>query len=244
MSLRAVTCRCVPFAVALSTLGCDPNLPVVADEIPAVSRDFRPVGPAEENESSSLLQTYAGRPALDASEAESWVLPYQSKRIGVALLIAAAHGRLSELRLVLSSDATWGLPDRRRIGATPVFGDDDGRAFMHALRRAAQRFPSDATWTSKPVPPSVAAIQLSGAEPMWTFWKHGQDSIVLRIVMVSGHARIDYVGLWKDEPQPEIDVTSYGRPPPFTPPTIRRTPTPAVSAGAKPPRPRSPRVPD
>ena len=235
-TLRAFACQSVPLSVGLALLGCDPNLPIVTDEIPVESGDFRPVGPAEENESSSLLQTYADRPALEAAEADTWMLPYQSKRIGVALLIAAAHGRLSELKLVLTPDVKWGLPDRRMIEARPVFDGDGGRAFMHALRTAAQRFASDATWTSKPVQPAVEAMHTFGAEPMWTYWRQGRETLLLRLVVVQGRARIDYVGLWEGEPQPDLDISAYGVAPPFTPPPTTRRPPPPPP-GMRPPRP-------
>lgn len=215
------TAASVLAVLAVSLVACDPNLPEETPEQPEPTRIAHPIDPGGENESRNLLQAYATRPRIDPGEAAGWQLPFQAKRVAVGMLIAAARDRPEDLHLVLTPDATWGLPDRRRIGERPIFDGDGGEKFLAALRNAAQRFPLQASWTSQPVLPGVQDMYRTGAEPMWTYWSQDQDHIVTRMTVIEGTVRIDYVGLWEDGPDPSMDTSNWGMPPPFIPPVRR-----------------------
>ncbi len=197
---------------------CDPYVPrEPPPEVVQPERIPRPIDPGVDNESKNLLQLYAARPPITAAESETWRLPFQGKRIAVAMLISAALDRPEDFELVFTDTAMWGLPDRRRVGARPVFDGDQGHTFLAALRKAAQRFPETATWTSQPVLPGLQESYRVGAEPMWTYWSQGDEHLVTSMVVVGGVARIDYVGFWEDGPIKGIDTSGWGAPPPFIP---------------------------
>jgi hypothetical protein len=222
--------------------------------------------PAVEGETSrNLLQAYIDRdpdvvkvesvpaegeptrtvqvPVTWEDESHGWRLPFQSKRLSAALLIAAAHDRLDSLRFILTPDATWGWPDPRRPGARPVFAADDGEAFFQAFRKAAQRLPDNASWRSFPVPPGIQMLHATGAEPMWTAWADDQPTlIVVHLVLWRGEARVDYVGFFEGSPEELPDVSTYGPPPPLVPPlrpppaegSVPAAPSPAEAPPASP----------
>lgn len=204
-------------AAAATLSACDPNLPPEIADVPVVERVRHPIDPGADNESRSLLQFYAQRNPVEEAESHAWQLPFQAKRVAVAMLIAAALDRPEDLRFVLTPDATWGLPDRRRVGSRRVFRGDGGEAFLKALRIASARFAEQATFTTKPVLQGVQDIYRVGAEPMWTYWSQGDDYLVTRMIVIKGAARIDYVGLWEGTPDPKLDVSAYGAAPPFIP---------------------------
>lgn len=183
-----------------------------------------PIEPAPEGEAGTLLQEYAARPPIDAYEAQWWELPFQAKRLVIALLITAAKDRIEDLPLVLTPDATWGLPEPSRFGARPIFGPDHGEAFLAALRTAAGRFPAKAKWQSQPMPPGPEMTVRAGAEPYWTYYVAGNDRIYFREVIYQGRARIDYVGLWQELPTERIQVRDQGPSPPLSPPPRRPRP--------------------
>ena len=212
--------RITALTTVLGVGACDQNLPLQPFEAVETPRTPQPIDPGLGREDRNLLQQYAERDPIEPGEAETWQLPFQAKRVAVAMLIAAALDRREDLKLVLTPDATWGLPDRRRIGARPVFGDDDGEAFLDALRKTAARFPADAPWKSQPVLPGVQALYQSGAEPMWTFWASDAEFMVTSMIVVGGAARIDYIGLWEDGPNKNVDTSNWGPPPPMIP-TLR-----------------------
>jgi hypothetical protein len=213
--------------------------------------------PAVEGETSrNLLQAYIDRdpdvvkvgsvpaegdptrtvqvPVTWEDESHGWRLPFQSKRLSAALLIAAAHDRLDSLRFILTPDATWGWPDPRRPGARPVFAGDDGEAFFQAFRKAAQRLPDNASWRSFPVPPGIQMLHATGAEPMWTAWADDQPTlIVVHLVLWRGEARIDYVGFFESTPDELPNLSTYGPPPPLVPP-LRPPPAEEELADAPP----------
>lgn len=232
------------------TLGCDPNLPPEPPSTHAPVRVPEPVAAVEGDASRNLLQGYLARdpevletrsvpaegdatrtvqaPLTWEDESHTWRLPFQAKRLGAALLVAAAHDRLDSLRFILTPDAAWGWPDPRRPGARPVFAGDDGEAFFQAFRSAAQRLPDKASWRSFPVPPGLQMLHSTGAEPMWVVYGDNQPSpILMHLVLWRGVARIDYVGFFEDLPQERPDTSAYGPPPPLVPP---RRPPPAGSA--------------
>jgi len=232
------------------TLGCDPNLPPEPPSRRAVVRVPEPVPTVEGDASRNLLQAYIDRdpdvvkvrsvpadgaptrtvqvPMTWEDESHSWRLPFQSKRLTAALLIAAAHDRLDSLRFILTPDATWGWPDLRRPGERPVFAGDDGEAFFQAFRTAATRLPDSAGWRSYPVPPGIQMLHATGAEPMWTVYAEDQPSlIVMHLVLWRGEARIDYVGFFDELPAQHPDTSAYGPLPPIVPP---RRPPPAGEA--------------
>jgi len=207
--------------VACTALGCDwqPNLPdPPTPAAPPAMRVPDPIAPAGPSESADILQQYAARPALDEREPRSWELPFQSKRVAVALLIVAAKDRLEDLDLVLTPDARWGFPDRRQFGARPVFGPDGGEEFLASLRTALHRVPSTASWKSSPMPPGVQEAVRTGSEPMWISFGEGTDSVLMREVMYDGAARIDYVGFFVEPPEGKIRVVGQRGIPPTMPP--------------------------
>ena len=223
------------------TLGCDPNLPREPPSRQPVARVPEPVPSIEGETSRNLLQAYVDRDpdvverrVTWEDESHGWRLPFQSKRLTAALLIAGAHDRLDNLRFILTPDATWGWPDLRRPGARPVFAGDDGEAFFQAFRKAATRLPDSAGWRSYPVPPGIQMLHATGAEPMWTVYAENQPSlIVMHLVLWRGEARIDYVGFFEELPEHSPDTSAYGPLPPIVPP---RRPPPGGDAVAPAPR--------
>lgn len=225
-------------------LGCEPNLQPESADLEPTARNREPVAVVEGEASRNLLQGYIERnpdvagnrkacppsqplcgegervnvPVTWEEESHTWRLPYQAKRIVAALMIASAHDRLESLRFILTPDAQWGWPDPRRPGARPVFVGDRGEAFFQALRKVAQRLPEKTKWTSQPVPPGVQMLLSTGAEPMWTFYSEGLDTILMRMVIHRGEARIDYVGLFEELPAERPSVSAYGPPPPMKTP--------------------------
>lgn len=224
-------------------LACDPSLPPEIPDPEPVVRVPAPVGQVEGDASRNLLQDYLHRdpvlatPPLNPSstvpltwEQESlrWKLPYQSKRIVAALIIAVAHDRLENLRFLFTPDAQWGWPDPRRPASRPVFDGDRGEAFFQALRSAASRLSGEAKWSSVVVPPGVQMLHLTGAEPMWVYYKEGRELILIETVIYAGMVRIAYVGLFEQLPSEPPTVTGYG-PPRRLVPTLRPPPEASVS---------------
>ena len=215
-------------SLALALAACDPQIPheVPTTEQPREPVHFLPVPKVEPGQARTLLQEMADRP--DASpeaweeEARDWVLPYKTKRIDVVLLIGVAKGDEALLHRVLAPHAEWGLPDRRMLGARPIFGEDRGEEFFHALHRAAMRFPENATWESQATLDGVTQMYATGAEPMWSYYKRegAADWIVLRKTIFDGRPVIDYVGIWPGEPptRPTEISADIGPPPPLAPP--------------------------
>lgn len=232
-------------ALGATSSACDPAPPPEIPDVEPAPRVPEPVPTVEGDASRSLLQGYVHRdpdvagtePAPDPDdprrriqrpvtweeESQSWMLPYRSKRLMAALMIAAAHDRLESLRFILTPDAQWGWPDPRRPGARPVFDGDGGEAFFQALRTAASRLPERAKWRSLPVPTGIMMLHTTGAEPMWTLFAEGLDVILMQMVVYEGRARIAYVGLFETLPEAPPDVTAYGPMPPLVPP-LRRPP--------------------
>ncbi|MEX1369060.1 MAG: hypothetical protein AB1Z98_38390 [Nannocystaceae bacterium] len=239
--------RCRAWVLALglgpTALACDPSLPPEIPDPEPVVRVPAPVGEVEGDASRNLLQSYLERdpvlatPSLSKSrkvpltweqESRIWKLPYQSKRIVAALIIAVAHDRLENLRFLLTPDARWGWPDLRRPASRPVFDGDRGEAFFGALRSAASRLPGGAKWSSVVVPPGVEMLHMTGAEPMWVHYQHGRELIVIELVIYEGTVRIAYVGLFEQLPAEPPVVTGYG--PPLRPvPMLRPPPEASVS---------------
>jgi hypothetical protein len=181
---------------------------------------------------SAIQPVDEGMSAYDA-----WELPFQSKRLDIALVTIAAHDRIEDLHLVLTPDATWGLPETRRFGARPIFAGDGGEAFLAAFRAAAMRFPGNAKWETQPLASGPQDIIRNGAEPLWSFYSNANDRIYFRAVMHAGVARIDYVGLFEEIPTEPIKVIGHGKPAPLAP-MLRRAPqgTPTGPNGEMPPR--------
>lgn len=201
----------VLLALVLSP-ACDGTPPPSHDDRP--QRPVRipePIAAALPGAPADLLQGYLHRDPIDPREADLWELPFQSKRLAVALLIIAGKDRLEDLDLVLTPDATWGLPEPRRFGARPIFDGDGGEAFLAAFRSAAARFPEKAQWQAPALPIGGQELVRSGAEPMWSFYTHENDRILLRMVVQGGRARIDYVGLFETVPTEPVRVVGHGR---------------------------------
>jgi hypothetical protein len=211
---------------------CDWSPPPV-DDSPArrAVRIPQPIEPPEEGVSVDLLQAYAKRDPIPREESELWELPFQSKRLVVALLILAGKDRLEDLDMVLTPDATWGLPETRRLGARPIFGPDGGEAFLAAFRSAARRFDEKAVWKTTPLPTGPQEAVRAGAEPLWSYYVNGDDRIYFREVLYRGAARIDYVGFFEEVPTAPIQVVDHGHRPPMGPP-VRRAPRAEAIDGA------------
>jgi hypothetical protein len=235
-------------AAALTISACDP--PSVQEDVAVVTaappRIAHPVEPADEGQSKDLLQQYVARDRVEASEAEGWELPFQGKRLVVALLITVAKDEPADLRHVLTPDARFGPVDTRRLAGRAAFADG-GVEFMARFREAARRFPSTATWQNLIEVPGVQETVRTGAEPVWSYYENGNDRILIRSVVYQGRARIDYVGFSDDVPDevppligPERPplLPPYRRPdgkialPPLPDKTMRQTPGgPVVSGG-------------
>lgn len=204
-------------AIATVLLGCQ-DFRFAPLDAPTPARVPQPVETGGDAPAENLLQLYARRPPINADEPVKWQLPHQGKRVAVAMLITVGLDRLEDLALVLTPDAVWGLPDRRRVGARAVFAGDGGAAFAAALRKSARRFSAEARWTSRPVLlPGLQMTYQTGAEPMWSYWAEAGESLLLSMVVYAGEAKINYVGLWEDGPDPDIDPSAYGAAPPLIP---------------------------
>jgi len=173
----------------------------------------------------SLLHEYAARDAAPAAEIRSWDLPAKAKRLVVELLISAAHDDTSRLSELLTTQARWGVPDRREFDARPVFDNDAGRVFLDTLRGAASRLGRKENLNCPPIMPPVAQTYVrNGAEPMWCFYgsNDGLDILAFKLVLESGSARVDYVGMLTERPT-KMSVRNGVQPPPMTP-IVRRPP--------------------
>lgn len=199
-------------------LGCElPLEPVEESKSRPRTRVPSPIQPVDEGMSANLLEQYAARQPILQSEADAWELPFQIKRLDIALVTIAAQDRLEDLDLVLTPDATWGMPETRRFGARPIFAGDGGEAFLAAFRKAAMRFPGNAKWETQPLASGPQDIIRNGAEPLWSFYSNANDRIYFRAVMYAGVARIDYVGLFEEVPTEPIKVIGHGKPAPLGP---------------------------
>ncbi len=194
---------------------------------PLAKKQNRPV-PQSKAGGPSLLDEYASRPDDDvnAAEADTWQLPFQSKRVIVALLTAAAQDDVGKLDLVLTPHARWGLPDRREWGGQPVFTEDGPQEFFDALRDAASRFGAKAPLRVPPQPNSAQFFVRHGAEPMWAYYTGGTpqspDILAFKLVIEGGAARIDYIGFNTRAPTAleQMAIRSTREPPPPLKPRI------------------------
>jgi hypothetical protein len=221
------------FLTALLVACRQADLPEAALDAPPPRPEIRvahAIDPGAEGQSRDLLQHYIARdfgtpesripdgPALER-EAVTWELPFKSKRIVAVLLTTVARDRLQDLPIILHPDATWGLPDPRRLRERPIFADDDGEAFIAALRIAALRMPENATYSN----PTNFVMGLQehirgGSEPMWAFYEQGFDRILFRFRAIGGRAWIDYVGFNVEPPTSEPDYDAvFGPAPPMSP---------------------------
>ncbi|MBC8073519.1 MAG: hypothetical protein IAG13_34680 [Deltaproteobacteria bacterium] len=231
-----------PRIVFLSSLLLACELAAPSYESPSSRTPVRipePVLPAEDLSSADLLQEYAPRPPLNPRILDACELTYQQKMIAIALLSTAANDRLDELDLVLTPDATWGMPDPRRFGQRPVFADDGGAAFLAAFRQAARRFPAKSGYHTEALPGGPQAAVGSGAEPYWTYWVNERDRIYMRMVIYRGRPYIDYVGFFETVPDAPLRVLDRVVPP-LAPP-LRRPPPGTEETSPLPPRELMPR---
>lgn len=172
-----------------------------------------------------LLHEYAAREAAPSAEIRTWDLPAKAKRLVVELLITAAHDDTSRLPELMTEQSRWGVPDRREFDARPVFDGDAGRVFLDTLRSAASRLGRKENLNCPPIMPPVAQTYVrNGAEPMWCFYgsNDGLDILAFKLVLESGSARVDYVGMLAERPTRMV-VRNGVQPPPMTP-VVRRPP--------------------
>jgi hypothetical protein len=173
-----------------------------------------------------LLHEYADREPAPESEVSTWDLPAKSKRLIVELLVLAARDQVNGLRGVMTTQARWGIPDRREYEARPVFANDDGRAFLDTLRQTASRLGRKENLNCPPImPPAAQNYVRNGAEPMWCFYSSndGLDILAFKLILEGGSAKIDYVGLHPERPAGMIPPRTGAPPPPMTP-IVRRPP--------------------
>ena len=190
------------------------------------------LAPVEASPEQTLLDNYRKRPPQTAAqweaEARTWVLPQKTKRLDAVLFIGIAQADLGAIEAVLAPHATWGLPDLRRIGERPIFGDEGPGPFLHAFQRAALRFPPKPESMPSAVPDGISHTFATGAEPMWSVLRAAKEGeadefIVLRKIIFQGRPVIDYVGFWYDGPPdgPPQFGDHLGAAPPTKPPMDR-----------------------
>jgi len=171
----------------------------------------------------SLLNEYEARDLVPRDEAATWALPFNAKRIVVGLLIMAARDNFTDLDLVVTRDARWGIPDRRELEGSRILADGGAR-FMDALRAAAARFDAKAAFNCPPIPNQLQNYVRGGAEPMWCFYlsQDRLDVLAFKLVVEGGTAKIGYVGLFPARPSGIIVVPPGNDSPPMVPQMIRR----------------------
>lgn len=186
-----------------------------------------PAGSAE-GVPEHLLHEYVDREPATEAEIRTWQLPFQAKRIAVALLILAAKDDLDDIDDLFTTHARWGFPDRREYDARPI-REGGGREFFEAFREVASRFGRKEAFFCPPVVPPAAQLYVrNGAEPMWCAYlsRDGVDVLAFKFVYENGSAKIDYIGMSTNRGAPPRPGP---KPPPMTP-QIKRgtTPMPVV----------------
>ncbi len=204
------------------------DAPVSQPDVAVAQGREIPVAPGV---AESLLHEYADREFATQAETTTWELPYQAKRIAVALLTAAAKDDPSQLEVMMSKDARWGPPDRREIGSKPVFDQEHGpQEFFEVLRSVAARFPAKTAFNCPPMPNAAQFYVHNGAEPMWCFYMSRNsprpDVLAVRMTVHSGTPKIDFVGMFDAPPTPEElnKMRMLRDPAPPLNPRIRRNP--------------------
>jgi hypothetical protein len=203
--------------------------PITQAQPPAAQPRPLPPGTAE-GVPEHLLQEYADREPATEAEMRTWQLPYQAKRIAVALMILAARDDMTGLRNLFTVDARWGLPDRREYDARPIIGDDGGREFFDIFREVATRFSRKEAFFCPPILPPIAQLYVrNGAEPMWCAYlsRDGLDILAFKFVYEGGSAKIGYIGMLPVRPTEGLRPRRGPAPPPMTPQIKRGTSPPA-----------------
>ena len=214
--------------IAGLAIGCDTphHVGKVPRESPvqqerAAAPQPRPLPPGTaEGVPEHLLHEYVDREPATEDEMRSWELPFQAKRIAVALLILAARDTTNGLPNIFTRQARWGLPDRREYDARPIIGNDGGREFFDTFREVASRFNRKESFFCPPILPPVAQLYVrNGAEPMWCAYlsKDSLDILAFKFVYEDGGAKIDYVGMMPVRPTEPVRPRRGAFPPPMTP---------------------------
>lgn len=201
------------------------DAPAPAQQSAAAPPRALPQGSAE-GVPEHLLHEYASREPASEAEIRTWQLPFQAKRIAVALLTLAAKDDPSGMQSLFTRQARWGAPDRRELDARSVFAGDGGREFFDTFREVASRFGRKETFFCPPiVPPSAQTYVRNGAEPMWCAYlsKDGLDILAFKFTYEGGSAKIDYIGLWPNRPTSPVRMRSGAAQPPMTPQIKRGT---------------------
>jgi hypothetical protein len=206
-------------------VGKVPREAPIADVKPATPQ-ARPLPPGTaEGVPEHLLHEYAERDRAPESEIRTWQLPFQAKRIVVALLTLAARDDIAGLDQLFTRDARWGIPDRREYDARPILAGG-GREFFDTFREVASRFARKEAFFCPPVVPPAAQVYVrNGAEPMWCAYlsKDGLDILAFKFVYEDGSAKIDYIGMSPVRPTQGIIARKGPQPPPMTPQIKRGT---------------------
>ena len=203
--------------------------PITQAKPPAPQSRPLPPGTAE-GVPEHLLHEYADREVATEAEIRSWQLPFQAKRVAVALLTLAARDEMTHFSSLFTHNARWGLPDRREYDGRPILGADGGREFFDTFREVASRFARKEAFFCPPILPPAAQVYVrNGAEPMWCAYlsKDGIDILAFKFVYEGGSAKIDYIGMLPVRPSEPLRPRRGPAPPPMTPQIKRGTASPA-----------------
>ncbi len=177
---------------------------------------------------SQVLDSSQGaRP--DPSSTTPYPLPRRAETLLEAVLARAGRGDLEGFSTLLTTDARWGLPDRRQVGGRPIAGplsdDPSGRATLEAVAAAAARLPAAAPICPELEPRRHGALT-RGELPMWCYWR-SEDGLDVLAVALRGRsgpgwadARVEYIGLFPTAPEAALDVRGEPPLPPWYPRSV------------------------
>ena len=169
-----------------------------------------------EGADESVLAKYVERELIPPTP--DFVLPDKSMRLGVMLLERAAKDSVQDFERIFAADARWGLPDRRQLRGRPVL-EDGGWAFLEGFRTVTARLGKDSRLSCPALSQPGSEMVADGKAPMWCTWvsADGLDLVVLRMAMIEGSARVDYVGFFPDRPTEPMRADGEPPPPPLRP---------------------------
>jgi len=142
-------------------------------------------------------------------ERRNWYVTPKSQAMAVSLIRLAAHDDPELLREFMTPHAGWGIPSRSELGRRPIFDETGGLAMLDALRAATSRLPAEAQFSAPPISPTSALnhVLALGAEPYWVHCRGKiagldfEEEILIKLVMFNDELRIDYVGVFEEDPR-------------------------------------------
>lgn len=162
-------------------------------------------------------------------------LPREGPALLDALLDAAAANDAGAMAELLATDARWGLPDRRFVGARPIEAPD---ALLGHLRAAASRLP-DGPAICPAVDHRLRTAVATGELTMWCYWR-SVDGLDVLAVALRGHTdgdhtdgRVAYVGLFPTAPTGPVHLPGEPPAPPTFPDPPARCGDPHTAARAE-----------